>query len=67
MILLNLKCILSLQNVATISSGNDAAIGQMIADALDKVRASLQPPVEHPFANLTSPHPTPAALGTHRS
>jgi len=45
------------QNVATISSGNDAAIGQMIADALDKVRAGLQAPAEHPLVCLTSLYP----------
>jgi hypothetical protein len=30
-------CMLPLQNVATISAGNDRVIGDMIAEALDKV------------------------------
>ena len=51
-----------LQNVATISSGNDAAIGQMIADALDKVRIDLQLSAEYPIAASTSPYSIPAPL-----
>jgi hypothetical protein len=31
---------LLLQNIASISAGNDDSVGEMIADALDKVRGA---------------------------
>jgi hypothetical protein len=34
---------LGLQNVATISAGNDRVIGDMIAEALDKVQSACGP------------------------
>jgi hypothetical protein len=34
-------CCVSSQNIASISAGNDDSVGEMIADALDKVRHCL--------------------------
>jgi hypothetical protein len=39
-----LNSVLCVQNVATISAGNDRVIGDMIAEALDKVRSALADP-----------------------